>query len=146
MSKATTIVGNKSLITNYDLAKIFLWAPKYENADLTNTTGGDFTFLAGTLLGRVAATQVLLPCVATAIDGSQFPVGVLAADVLILDTETEDVPFCIGGSVAEEKIIFDGVEDFDTIVDGRSYRDRIASDTMGIKLVTTTELTDFDNA
>lgn len=146
MSTAVTTTNTSNQLTvNYDTSKIFLWAPKYQPGVLTNLSGGDLTYPAGTLIGRISANQEFAVLTSGAVDGSQLPVGVLAHDVFIADTESADISIGVGGEVAEEKIIFDGADDFDTVVSGRSLRDRIAADTVGIKLVTSTENTRFDN-
>jgi hypothetical protein len=146
MSEVTTTTNtNNQLTNNYDYSKIFLFGNQYENGSIENATGAAVTIPAGTLMGRIGATQLLTPLASAAVDGSQFPVGVLAQTVIIPATTTLEISIGISGDVAEEKIIFDGTDDLDTLVSARSLRDRIASDTMGIKLVASTELTGFDN-
>lgn len=146
MSEVTTTTNtNNQLANNYDYSKIFLFGNRYETGDVTNAGGADVTILAGTLIGRVAATQLLTPCASGAGDGSEFPIGVMAQDMIIPAGETVEISMCVAGEVAEEKIKFDGSDTMATLVDGRSIRDRIASDTVGILLITSTELTNFDN-
>ena len=141
----TTTNTNNQMTNNYDYSKIFLFAPEYATGVISNAGPGDLAIPAGTLIGRIAANQKLTFCKSSAVDGSQFPVGVLAQDVIVPDAGSLEISIGVAGEVAEEKIIFDGADDFDTIVDLRSYRDRIGSDTVGIKLVAATEMTKFDN-
>ena len=136
---------NNQLTVNYDYSKVFIGATQYATGDMTNGTGGDLTYPQGTLIGRISVSQELTPLVATAVDGSQFPVGILAEDIFIADTVTKEVPIGVAGRVVEGKVIFDGVEDFDTVVSGRSLRDRIGSDTVGIVLIVSTDNSEFDN-
>lgn len=147
MSEVTTNVNtNNMLSNNYDYSKIFLFGNKYTTGtSATNVSGSDVTLNAGQVMGRIAATGVLVPMTSGAVDGSQFPVGILAETIIIPDTQSVELPICIVGEVAEEKIIFDGADTFDTIVDLKTYRDRIASDTAGIVIVPGTELTKHDN-
>jgi hypothetical protein len=126
-------------------AKIFIWDNKYFTGSYTNDTYDPITLTAGTLLGRVSATQKLIPLASGASDGSQFPVGVLAETITIADGDTSNLSVCNFGSVVEQLVILDGSDTMNTVISGKSIRDRIASDTMGIKLVSQDQLTGYDN-
>ena len=141
-----TITVDKSnfLQNNVDTSKIFLG--KNESFVAQFTAGvTDVLLEAGTLMGRIAATQKVVPLESTATDGSQFPVGILNSTRNVLASTTVSVAIVNKGDVAREQIIFDGSDTFTTLVDDRSLEDRIASDTAGIILVKTSELTNFDN-
>lgn len=141
-----TITVDKSnfLQNNIDTSKIFLG--KNESFVAQFTAGvTDVLLEAGTLMGRIAATQKVVPLESTATDGSQFPVGILNSTRNVLASTTVSVAIVNKGDVAREQIIFDGSDTFTTLVDDRSLEDRIASDTAGIILVKTSELTNFDN-
>lgn len=144
-----TVASNtgQMAIINSDTTKIFVGNNRYETATLEYTASGDTTFAAGTLIGRVSADQKLLPLASGASDGSQFPVGILVEPLTILDgvTFSDTVTICVAGDVDETKLSFDGSDDLDTVVSGRSLRDRIASDTVGIMLVSGDQLTGTDN-
>lgn len=143
-----TIVNNtdSQVQINTDVSKIFVWQPRSEVGDYTNNSGGDLELKAGTLMGRISATNILLPLVSTAIDGSKFPVGVLMHDVSVLSLGTAKLTFAVSGDVAEEKLILGGADTLATVIDARTLRDRIGSDTVGIKLVSADELTEYDNS
>lgn len=141
-----TITVDKSnfLQNNVDTSKIFLG--KNESFVAQFTAGvTDVLLEAGTLMGRIATTQKVVPLESAATDGSQFPVGILNSTRNVLATTTVSVAIVNKGDVAREQIIFDGSDTFTTLVDDRSLEDRIASDTAGIILVKTSELTNFDN-
>jgi len=148
MSTATEVSKtNNYLHTDYDVSKIFVFGNRYEKNTLTNASGGVKSFLPGTLLGRITASGKLVPLASAAVDGSEIPVGILKTSVVDLaDATDSEVNVCIAGDVVEAKIIFDGADTVDTVVDGRPLKDRIAADTMGIKLVDSFELTGTDNA
>ena len=133
------------MTVNYDLTKIFLRNNRSRVDNFDNATGGDLELKPGTLLGRVTATNKLALCASGAGDGSEIPVGILMDEIDILDTENADVNYVYFGDVAEDQVILDGVDTLETMVNGRSIRDRIAADTAGIFLVTADELTEFDN-
>lgn len=104
------------------------------------------TIKAGTLLGRVTATGELDTVKSASVDGSEIPVGVLGEESIdFAIAEVKEVNVCVGGDVAEEKIILDGADILATNIGGRQIRDRINADTLGIKLVKTDQLTNFDN-
>lgn len=137
---------NSQLTTDYDLAKIFIWNNRYENATMVNSQYDPETLKAGTIMGRIAGTNTVIPCISTATDGSQFPIGILAADMVIPNGASVTVPLCVSGDVAKDQIIFwKSTDGFATVISGRTFLDRIGSDTVGIKVVDNTEMTAFDN-
>lgn len=141
-----TITVDKSnfLQNNVDTSKIFLG--KNESFVAVFTAGvTDVLLEAGTLMGRIGTTQKVVPLESGATDGSQFPVGILNSTRNVLASTTVSVAIVNKGDVAREQVIFDGTDTFTTLVDDRSLEDRIASDTAGIILVKTSELTNFDN-
>ena len=142
--EATTVLNTESqLNTNYDGAQVFLGKNSFENEVYTNATGGTLTWTAGTVMGRISASGKVLPLVAAAVDGSQYPVGVLATTVTVLTLASENVSLCVTGEVASEKLIFNGAETLSTVVDGRQIRDYLAA--AGIKVLASDGLTGFDN-
>lgn len=149
MSEITEEFNNgQSAQFNRDVAKIFLGRNTYDHGIITNNSYSNLVIPAGQLVGRHNSQ----PNGAIAImksgnsDGSQFPCGIAREDHVIEPGDYKDIYFCTGGDVAEEEIIFNGSDDMNTIVSGRTYRDRIAADTVGIKIVRAAdELTGYDN-
>lgn len=131
--------------TNYDVSKIFLWDNRFENGEFQNSTYDDVTLPMGRLMGRVAITGKVVPHNSSATDGSEYPIGVLANEHVVEAGDTVTVSICVAGDVAEEKIVLYGSDLMETIVDGRQIRDRIQSDSVGIILRSTSELTGYDN-
>lgn len=134
------------LFVNTDLSRVFLWENRYSKGNFNNHQYDPLVLKAGTLLGRYSGNQNLFILTSAANDGTQYPVGILAEDITIDDGDTVEVAFCNYGDVAEEKVILHGNDTMNTVISGRSIRDRIASDTVGIRLVAGTEMTAFDNA
>jgi len=147
MSKVTNVLNNDNAQTNnYNTAKIFVGENQYESGSYTNDEYADSPLEAGTLMGRVASTGKLVQLKSGATDGSQFPVGILAESRTISGGETVNLTICVSGRVVENKVVLDPGDSLETIIDSwRRLRDHIASDTVGIKLVPTTELTGTDN-
>jgi len=135
-------------IINTDLSKIFLWNNRSQSGTFEyENTDEDITIVAGTVLGRIAATQKLVIIDKDASDGSQFPVGVLMQDVEVAYGETFSgaVDFCVAGDVAQEQLALPTGTTLATVISGKTLFDRLGSDTVGIQLVATTENTQFDN-
>lgn len=132
-------------ITNFDTTKTFVWNPRTTTGTYENSTYDDVTLLQGTLMGRVASTGMLVPLTSGASNGSQFPVGILLADTVIEGSSEKQITIAVSGDVDESKIILEGSDTLNTVISGRTIRDRIGSDTVGIKLVGGDQLTGFDN-
>lgn len=135
------------ITTDYDLAKIFVWNNRYENDSYVNNSNyNPVTILAGTVMGRITTTGYVQPSSASAVDGSQRPIGILANDVVQLAGGTsKKVSLCVSGDVAAEQLIFFFGDTLETVSDGRRFKDRIQADSVGLKLVYRTEMSGFDN-
>lgn len=137
---------DNQLIMNQDVSKIFLgFTNRYQkDNELNNSTYDPLVLPAGTIMGRIHATGNLAPLNAAASDGSQFPVGILAHDVSIDAGETIKVTVCDFGDIAADKVVFlysgQGLE---TVVSSRRMRDHLQA--QGLKLITSTEHTGYDN-
>lgn len=149
MSSITNRVNTGQQITSdVELGKIFLWNNRYEKDSYVNNSNyNPQTIPAGTVMGRVTSTGYLQPCNASAVDGSQRPIGVLAQDIVGLGGgATKQASICVSGDIDANKVIFLFGDSMETIVDGRRFRDRIQADSVGIKLVFgSTENTFYDN-
>ncbi len=131
-------------VTNYDTSKTFIWNNRFDNG--TFTAAADIVLPMGTVMGRISATGKLIQCKSDASDGSQYPVGILAEEYTVANGVSKTVSICIGGDVASEKIVFAKAGDtLETVIEDRRFRDRLSGDTLGIKIVVSTELTGNDN-
>jgi hypothetical protein len=144
-SQSVVLNTGQQAIINTERSKIFIWNNRYDSADYTNGGGSPVTLAAGTLLGRISATGKVIPLASAAADGSQFPLGILADDYTVAAGATVKVYYGMAGDVAEEKVILAGSDTLETVVSGQRMRDRITSYT-GIKLVKSTDLTNYDNS
>lgn len=134
------------LIANYDNSNIFVLNNQYETATYTNPEGDDVTLLKGTVMGRIAASNKIIPLESTASDGSQYPIGILADDYTVEYTESATLTFCKAGDVVKSKIVFyNGTDTVETVVSSRTLGDRIQGDSLGINLVGGDQLTAEDN-
>jgi len=147
MSEATEILKNSNqLHTDFNTAKIFLFDNIFNNIIFRNDTGGEVTLKGGTVVGRKTADGKLKVLASAAGDGSESPVGVVATpEIVLADTTEQVISVCVGGHIAEEKIILDGADTLETNIGGRPIRDLLAAETQGINLVVTDELTGVDN-
>ena len=146
MSDITNILnGDNQQINNVDISKIFIGENQYESATYTNSTYDTIELLAGTLMGKVATTQEVIPLVSGASDGSQFPIGILAKNYTVLAGAAPTVTYCTAGYVVKEKVLLDSGDTMATVISSRSINDRIGSDTVGIVMFASDEQTQFDN-
>lgn len=147
MSTITTQeqTGNK-LVTTYDVSK-FALGDNYTITGNLTAAGGNGATLQGMVMGRVSATGLLTPLVATATDGSQYPVGVCMVDKTIADGVTDSLTLINKGKVASAKLNFLGAETLDTEVgianNKKTIRDWLND--LGLILDGGTELTGYDN-
>lgn len=137
----SVITNNANFVSvSTDLSKLVLFNPEFDRADYTNGGGAPVTIVEGTVMGVVNATGKIAPLVAAAADGSQFPIGVLINTVTVAAGATANLTYAIGGDLDESKIVFqNGVDTLATVVSGRRLRERLQSDTKGLKLVTSQE-------
>jgi len=151
MSTVTKVIDTSNLQGNdYDVSKVFLRNIISQEETLNNATGGALDFAPGTLLGRVTASGKLIPLASAANDGSQYAVGVLMTNVVQLAAAGDaTVQVCIGGEIAEDKLVLAGADTLTTTVtnnSARTIKDVIAGNTKGIQLRSAQDLTGFDNS
>jgi len=137
----------QQLTTDYDNSKIFIWNNRTIDALYNNSVYSDVTLYSGTLMGRVTSTGFVKPLVSSASDGSQVPIGILNETRTFGPGFLGNVSLVISGQVVEPKVILATGDTLDTTVasagESQRLRDRIAY--MGIILVPSTEITEFDN-
>jgi hypothetical protein len=143
-TQSVTNNGQQAKI-NTDRSKVFLWNRRSAKGQITNGTGAPITILEGTVMGRIGATNLLVAFTSAAVDGSQHPIGVLMTDYTIAAGATADVFICDAGDVAAEKLLFQGADTLETVISGRRVKDLLQMNAPGLKLVYSTELTNFDN-
>jgi hypothetical protein len=153
MSAVTTaLLTGSQAIANFDLSKIFIFNNRFTTEKIINSLYDPMTLLAGTVIGRIQGDAngvdgrgAVYPCVADLTNGTQYPIGILAADCIIDAGDTLDVPVCNSGDIAQGKIImWDApTEKLTTVVSGISIFDRLQG--LGIKIMPTNENTYPDN-
>lgn len=145
MSTTTQIINTGQQATfNTDTTRVFLGRNRSQNEVYVNNSSYDpIRLLAGTVLGRITSTDILIPASATATDGSALPVGFLAEDMTIPSGTTLQTSIIVGGDVNENAVVFFKGDTLETVVSGRRYKDHIAA--QGVLLVASNEMTDFDN-
>lgn len=146
MSEANETLNTRNqLNTNYDFSKTFIGDNDFKEMVLLNPEVTEETLEVGQLLGRISANGKVQVLKSAAVDGSQYPVGVLAEQITLAASAEANSTMCVGGDVVQGKIDLNGADTLDTVIDDRQLRDRIEGDTLGIYLVESDELTDFDN-
>lgn len=144
-SQTVTNAGNNMLINKVDTSKIFLRDNRYQTGNTVNNSSyNPMAIPAGTIMGRISATGTLQPMYAPGADGTQFPVGILANDLSLGAGETKQATIVDFGDVDESLITFFwSGQTLDTVVSSRRVRDYLQA--QGIKLISGTEMTAYDN-
>lgn len=149
MGEQTFPVQTGSQLTaNTDISQVFIGNTFTRvNSSVNNSLYVDLEIKAGTLMGRITASGICIPFKSDASDGSQNIVGLMNNTIVIPAGETVNCDIVIKGEVATNKLVFAKVGDtIQTIVSTKRVLDKIASETAGILLVNTREMTDFDNS
>lgn len=150
--QTTSSSGVNQLFVNNDVSKIFLGNQQTEVDNyVNNSTYNPIVLFAGTVMGRVAGSDIICPWFSTAVDGSQVVQGILMMDITLAAGALVKVPLCVAGRVAAEKIIAAELSTqsvattLQIIQNGRRLKDKIQGETVGVKLIYSAELTQFDN-
>lgn len=147
MAITNPINTDNSAFFNTDMSKIFLGGNETITATYTNSTGSDETLTAGQLFGRISASGIVIPLKSGASDGSQYPVGFfLGEDVTVADGASITVTLVNSGEIAEDGISLDGTDTLATAISGKQIKDRITSDTQGMKIRSVVQNTKADNS
>ena len=146
MSKITTVKSNSNqLKVTYDVSKFLLGGNEFVDIDIT-TTSSEVALLEGMVMGKIAATGLIVPCDKDATDGSQIPVGIVVEDYTVPVSTTEAITLVNKGKVAESKLNFLDTETLETLIgpanNQRSYRDYLND--LGLILQGGTELTNVN--
>jgi hypothetical protein len=145
-SSSTSLSTSNARFTNFDWFKMFLGNNRHETAVFENDTYDDITVAVGSVMGRIAATGKVVLLDKDASDGSQFPVGINTEETVIEAGEEGNLSLCVAGEVDANGLVFVAGTTLATVIAAKTVEDRIASDTVGIHLVTGTDLTAFDNS
>ena len=140
---ATTTSTNNQQRTDFEREIIFLRDNKYESGDFTNDTYDAITLSAGTVVGRILATNEIAPMASGNTDGTKLPIGILTQTTVVESGDTVSLNFCIGGEVAKEKVILDSGDTFATVIGSASTINDLLNNF--VTLVSGTEMTAFDN-
>lgn len=139
--------GSNQLTVDTERAAIFLGDnDSIKDSYVNNSTYDPITLAVGTVMGRVGTTGVLVPFTSSASDGSQNVVGILQNEITLEDGESAKASVVVSGKVAADKLIFVLPGDsLDKVVSSVRVRDKIMRESMGILLVSSTELSGYDN-
>jgi len=147
MSLTARDVTKNQAAFDLDRKKLLVASNSFFNGDYANISGALESVALGQLMGRVSATGKLVVCKSAAVDGSQFPVGIMLdvlTDVAIAGT-VDGINLVNGGKVREDMLVLDGTDTLDTVVDGRTMRDQLILNSKDLELVTVEDDTNFDN-
>lgn len=146
MSTVTNVSRTSNqLYDNRETSKLLLGENFFISGNIT-AAGVDIALTEGLVMGRIAATGLLVPLDKDATDGSQYPAGVCIKDQTIAAGTTVEIVLVNKGKVNENKITFsDGT--MDTAI-GVANNQKILRDwlnDLGLVLISSLELTNYDN-
>jgi hypothetical protein len=146
MSGITNVTQTRNQLHSlYNTAKFLLGFNSFISAEMT-AAAGDGVLTEGLVMGRISATQKIVPLDKDATDGSQYPVGIVIEPQTIANGVTASVVLVNKGRVAESLITFkDGAM---TTPIGVANHQKILRDhlgDMGFELMGGEELTGYDN-
>ncbi len=142
-SNSVSFNNGQQLQVNTNLAKLFPFEKEMLLYQYTNSGYVDKTLPAGTVMGVVANTGEVVPCVSTANNGSQWPVGILARDYTIVAGESNNVSIMVKGWVRKDMLIFQGSETIQTAFSNRRFFELLLQ--AGIFPQTTVSCTNYEN-
>lgn len=155
MATDVTIRDNTHNQAAYDYVFKRLLIGEYttRRIDYANISGALETVVVGTVMGRVDATQKLVPFDSTAVDGSQQPVAILLdglTDIAIAGT-VDNVLVCDGGSIDSAQLVFqNGTDTLQTVCtstggDVKTVEDFLKQNGNNFEFLTITDSSEFDN-
>lgn len=139
--------GNSSqLFVDGQRREIELFDTDKVSGEYSNVSGALETVGYGQLMGVIAATGQWTVCKSGASDGSQVPRGVSLSeyeDVAIAGTKP--ITVVNGGTIDKKLVLFDGSDDWDTLVGGIRIEDLLIANSKGLKLEVAEDDSRFDN-
>ena len=137
------------LTTNYNYEQLFIGRNLYNFATYTNSTGSEVTIPMGRLIGRVLATDLVLPQISTATDGSEQPLGIVQESVTVAAGESTTLSYCYAGDINQNAVILNTGETLATVVGtvstgGGTLGDLITRNTT-LNLYPTVQIAALDN-
>lgn len=155
MGVDVTLRDNTSNQATYDYLKKRLLLGKYttRRIDYANISGAEESVVVGTVMGRVDATQKLVPCISTAVDGSQQPIGVILDELsaIAIAATVDNVLVCDGGELDAANVIFqNGTDTLQTVVtstgaDVKTMEDFLKQNGNNFEFLTVKDSSEFDN-
>lgn len=146
-SQSVTVNTGRQLFVNNDSSQTFIGGTFTRRSESVNNSGyADITILEGTLMGRILSSGVMIPFKSDASDGSQIPRGLMNNTVVIPAGEMIELPIVIMGEVATNKLVFAKTGDSIATVIGTSGTVEDLLGVIGIKLLDSREMTDYDNS
>lgn len=154
MSQEKVNEGSNQMFINSDLAKTFVHIQATERESyVNNSTYNPITLLMGTIMGRITGTDKLVPWRNDNVDGSQYPIGILGADVQVDSGDTIKALLVTKCRMAAEKVIAYQLSNQSvsttlqltiSSLGGRRVKDIL--ETIGIHLIYTTQMSFPDNS
>jgi hypothetical protein len=155
MASATIRNATSNQMTvDYDRSRLLIGSGyETKRRNYANISGALETVVEGTVMGIVTATQKLVPCVSTAVDGSQIPVTILldSLEGIAIAGTVDSVLTIHAGTIRRDKIVFqNGSDTLATVVestggDSKTMEDWLIQNMANVEFATVVDSTKFDN-
>lgn len=147
MTEQNTVenTGQQAHVTT-NTRKLLVGNNRFQNYEFNNSEYDDVTLEEGRVMGRIGATGLITQWDKDASDGSQFPIGIVPEDITVEGSSTATISLCVEGDVDESKLVFNSGESLDSLVGTQRCREMIGAYSVGIKLVSGLEQTNYDNS
>lgn len=142
MSTTIQLQNGSQMIVTSDLSKFCIGFNAFISANYTDSGSGS-TLTQGLVMGRIAATGLIVPCDPTAVDGSQYPVGLVIEEKVVTAAATVAVTMVNKGRVASSLITLKSGVALTDEIDGRRLSDWLND--LGLELSGGEDLTAYDN-
>ena len=128
------------IVIDYNSSKFLVGGGHtFVRRDYANISGALESLAECQVMGRVTVGGKVVPCVSTAEDGSQYPIGfnvIAKTDVAIAGT-IDDLLIVNGGGIRRDKIVLTGTDTLDTVVDGRTIEDWLITNCTKLEIIDT---------
>ena len=145
--KTIIVQQDNQLNVDYQSSNLLRGNNEFAPGDVV-ALGADVDLVVGMVMGRVSATNKLLPLIFDASDGSQYPVGLawmgLDATKTVVDGTTKSIEVVNKGKIDGSLINFTTTSTLDSVVAGRTVRDWLMD--IGLVIIDPQEQTGFANA
>lgn len=143
-SNSQSFYNGQQMQVNTNLTKLFPFNKEFIPYTINNSTYGDITLQAGTIMGVVTNTGLASPTISTSNDGSQNAMAILGKDYVVPAQSSITVSLMCLGYVRKDMVIFfNGTDTLSTVIGGKRVFETLLA--AGVFLQNTRNATNYEN-